>query len=115
MSAPCQTNCRSAQAIACATGCWSMSLLGITSLPACFNQFPDFPEFLRRSASRVERLHDQLGRGPAKGAVEQVADELPLGLFLAQPRAVDVGAVGVVAADQPLLRHDLQQLERSGV
>ena len=72
------------------------------------------------SSSAVARLASsacmhELGRRPAERAIEQVAHELPLRLLLGQPRLIDVRAVGVVAPHQPLLRHDLEHLQRGGV
>ena len=54
-----------------------------------------------RRAPRGQRLHHELGRGAAKRAIEQVADELALRLLLGQPRLIDVGAIAVVAPTSP--------------
>ena len=35
--------------------------------------------------------------------------------LFAEPRAIDVGAVPLVALDEPFFRHDLEQLQRGGV
>src|SRR5688572_6149612 len=116
ISAPCQRNCRSAHPSAWTIGCRNVSSISIIMrLPPCFDQLPNLAELLGRGPPGVERLHHQLRRGPAERAIEQIAHQLPLGLLLAEPVGVDVGAVGVVTPHQPLLRHDLEQLERGGV
>src|SRR5262245_37078396 len=114
-AAPCQTNCSSAQPTACAAGWRShISIAGIVRLllRACrVDGVPDVTQLLRRGALRRERLHHQLHRRAAERAVDEIADELPLGLFLAEPRSVDMGPIAIVALDQPLLGHDLKELQ----
>src|SRR5215218_8251362 len=79
------------------------------------NGLADISQLFGGRALRRERLHDELARGPAEGALEQVADELPLRRFFAETRTIDVRTVALVALDQTLLGHDLEQLERRGV
>jgi hypothetical protein len=50
-----------------------------------------------------------------EGAVEQVAEELSLRLFLGSRRLVDVLPAGRFALHQALVRHDLEHLEDGGV
>src|SRR3954466_2417238 len=120
-AAPCHTNCSNAQATACAAG-WrsSVSIAGIviTSLPVVprvVDRVANAFQLFRRSALGGERLHHELAGRAAEGAVQQVAHELALRRFLAEPCAIDVRAVALVALDEPLLRHDLEQLQRSGI
>src|SRR3954470_19204539 len=130
IKAPCQMKCRSAQPMAWAAGCRSSgSIAIITVLPAIdgvlfpgprlvprgVNGPADFAQLVGGRAPRRERLHHELRRRSAERAIHEVADQLPLRLFLGQPRAVDVRAVALVAVHQPLLRHDLEELERGGV
>ena len=51
----------------------------------------------------------------AERAIDQVAHELPLRLLFAEPRAVNVRPIAVVALDEPLFRHDLEHLQRGRV
>src|SRR5262249_44815696 len=57
------------------------------------------------------RLHDELDRGSAEGAIEQVVDELRLRLLLRGLRNVHVGARRLVPGHELLVRHDLQELQ----
>src|SRR3972149_12146756 len=115
MSAPCHAKCSSAQPTACATG-WCRRSLAIIfasrGLPARLEQLADFGELVGRGAPGRQGLHDELRGGAAEGAIEQIANELALGLLLAQPCLVDVRPVGLVATDEPFLGHDLEHLER---
>src|SRR3982751_4395028 len=114
-AAPCHTNCSNAQATACAAG-WrsSVSIAGIVItaslpvVPRVVNGVANAFQLFRRGALGRERLHHQLA---GEGAIEQIAHELALRRFLAEPRAIDVRAVALVALDEPLLRHDLEQLQ----
>jgi hypothetical protein len=45
----------------------------------------------------------------------EVAHELPLGLLFGEPGIVDMGAVRLIAAHEPLLGRDLEKLQRRGV
>ena len=47
--------------------------------------------------------------------VEEIADQLALRLVLGQPRLINMRAIGLVAADEPLVGHDLEQLQRGRV
>src|SRR5205807_9205995 len=51
----------------------------------------------------------------AERAIEKIAHELALRLILGVRRLVDMRPLGLVAAHQPLLGHDLQQLEHGRV
>src|SRR5678816_2797409 len=121
-AAPCHTNCSSAQAVACAAGwlsTFSIAFSVITpDLPvdaSAVNGLPNVAQFFRRGALGGERLHDELARRSSERPIEQVAHELTLRGLFAQPGAIDVGAIALVAIDEPLLDHDLKQLERGGV
>src|SRR5687768_3032253 len=94
-----------------------VSIAVIASLPAvaAVNQFANLGQFFGRRAFGGKRLHHQLRRGSAERPVHQIADELTLRLLLRQPRMVDVGPVGLVAADEAFFRHDLEKLERGGI
>src|SRR3954454_407744 len=121
-AAPCHTNCSNAQATACAAG-WrnSVSIAGIVItatllvVPRVVNGVANAFQLFRRGALGRKRLHYELAGRAAEGAIEQVAHELALRGFLAEPRAIDVRAVALVALDEPLLRHDLEQLQGGGI
>src|SRR5262245_56046189 len=116
MSVPCQTKWRSAQATACAAGCCSNGSITLMSplpvLPrlgasgrgrSVSAGAVDQPAYLAqlvgaRAAGR-ERLHHQLRRRPPERAIQQIADELPLRLVLAEPRAIHVRPIPFVAID----------------
>src|SRR5579872_2100897 len=128
---PCQTNCRSAHATARAAGCRKraadVSLAIVTSVVSmcatpgllfalhAIEDVSDLAELVGRRALGGERLHDELPRRAAECAIEQVADELALRLVFAERRPIDVRPFALVAFDQALLGHDLQQLQRGGV
>src|SRR5829696_5255463 len=107
MTAPCHTNCSSAQPTACAAGCRSSvsiaGIVGIVSManlllvPGAVDQGADVFQFFGGRALRRERLHHELSRGPAEGSIEEIADQLPLRRLFAEPRAVDVRTVPLVA------------------
>src|SRR5262249_36943219 len=116
------TNWRSAHAVACAAGwrskvsiAFSVITPGLPVVAGAVDGPANVPELFRGRALRRERLHHELARRSAERAIEQVAHQLPLRGLLAQPRAIDVRAVALVAVDQALLRHDLQQLQRGRV
>src|SRR4051812_36189879 len=119
MTAPCHTNCRSAHPTACAAGCCSHdSIAGMVLLSPALrlvNRVTDVAELLGRRALRRERLEHELHRRSAERPIHQIAYELTLRLLLAEPRAVDVRAVALVTLDEPLLDHDLQQLQRGRI
>src|SRR6476646_4937329 len=123
-SAPCQTNCTSAQPSACATGRRTRaSIMLISILPvvgtrpvvvggrlavpgaAVVEEPPDFAELLRAGAPCGERLHHELRRGPSERAVQQVADQLTLGVGLGHAGLIDVGPIALVAPHQSLFCH----------
>jgi len=62
-----------------------------------------------------EGLHHELGGRTAESAVEEVPDQLPLGLLPRHLRLIDVGAGGFVPCDQAFGGHDLHELEHSGI
>src|SRR4051812_24357302 len=124
-TAPCHTNWSSAHPIACATGCWiiSRSITLIVVLlpdvavagrvrggtagsfrgaggPAIVEQPADLTQFCRAGSPCGERLHHELRGRAAEGAVEQIANQLALGLGLGHPCLVDMGAVRRVAPDE---------------
>src|SRR5262249_5531126 len=74
-------------------------------------QAADLRELLGGRGLRGERAQHELRRRAAERPLEQIADELPLRPFLAHARGVNVAASRLVAPDEPLLRHDLQQLD----
>src|SRR4051794_1147384 len=88
---------------------------GVASVAPRFDQPADLREFLRGRPLGRERLEDELRRGSAEGTVDQVADQLTLGLLLGQLRLVDMGSIADIAADKPLVGHDLEHLERGGI
>src|SRR4051812_47202667 len=111
-AAPCHTNCSSAHAVACAAGwlrTFSIAFSVITpDLPVdagAVNGLPDVAQLVGRGAAGRQRLQDELAGGSAERAIEQIAHELPLRRFFAQPGPVDVRAIAFVAIDEPLLRH----------
>ena len=55
-------------------------------------QAANLAQFLRRRPPAGERLDDELGRRPAKRAIEQIGQEPPLGFFLGVARR-DTSAV----------------------
>src|SRR5688572_4474175 len=69
----------------------------------------------RRRLPCGQRLHDQRFYGTIKGALDQIAQELPLGLLLRVLRAVDLRTAALVALDKTLLGHDLNRLQDSGI
>src|SRR5205823_8450374 len=115
MMVPCQTKCSSAHPTACAAGWWSNAsipvMVGLLLLTGAVDGASDFTQLVGRRVARGERLHDELGRGPAERAIHEIADELTLRLLLAQPRTIDVRAVPLVAFDESFFRHDLQQFQ----
>src|ERR1043166_2740556 len=62
-----------------------------------------------------ECLHDELRHRAAEGAFEQIAHQATLRGALRLPGAIAMLLPEVLSRRQPLLRHDLQQLERGGV
>src|SRR5437867_3703669 len=78
-------------------------------------QRADVAQLLSGGAAAGERLQHELRGRAAERAIHEVAEQLPLGALLAQPRHVDVGALRLVAHDKALVRHDLQQLEHGSV
>src|SRR5687768_2869667 len=89
--------------------------VGLFAVAAAFNQLANLTELFRRRAPGRERLEHELRRRSTERAIEQVAHELPLGLLFGLPRLIDVRTIRVVAPDEPLLRHDLEHLQRGGV
>ncbi len=82
---------------------------------SAFDHAANLGELVRRCTLAGEGLKHELRGRAAERAIHQVADELTLGLLLAETRMIDVRTVALVAADEPLLRHDLHQLECCGV
>src|SRR5262249_23287205 len=72
-------------------------------------------ELFRRRPGRIQRLEDELGGRPVEHALEEVGDELPLGLILCIRGLVDVRSRRLVAMDEALLGHDLKELENRRV
>src|SRR6478736_1108353 len=136
-TAACHTNWSRAHPIAWATGCRasrSMMLIvflllvtvaaGFAVLTATLRavrglttveQPANLAEFLGARAARCEGLHHELGRRTAERPIEQVGDQLALGLPLGHPRRIHMRPVRVVSTNETLFRHDLEQLQRRGV
>src|SRR6185503_18147229 len=79
--------------------------------PLLVQKPPDFVELFGRRLVRGKRLQDELCGGSIERAVEQIADQLPLGLIFCIRSLVDVGSLRLVPDDELLLRHDLKELE----
>lgn len=78
-------------------------------------EFADFGEFLRRDAAGVEGAHDEVHGGAAKAALDEIVEEVKLGLFLGLGGGVDLGALGVVFEEEAFVGHDLDHFEGGGV
>src|SRR5262249_21711414 len=72
-------------------------------------------DLLGRRLPRAQRLLYEQGGRAAEGALEEIPEQLALGLFGRGPRRVHVGPLALIATDQALLRHDLQELQDGGV
>src|ERR1035441_5198702 len=80
-----------------------------------FDQLSNLSQFLDRRLPRCDCLHGQLKRRAAERTTRQITHQLPLRLLFAPTRSVDVRSLRLVARDQPLYRHDLQELEHRRV
>src|SRR5262245_536970 len=78
-------------------------------------QLADFVELGGRRLSGGERLEHQFRRRSVERPRQQVAYEVALRLILGIRRGVDVGSGGLVAGDESLLRHDLEELEHGRI
>src|SRR5262245_10496030 len=78
-------------------------------------QLPDLVQLTRSSPIAFKRPHGKFQSRAAKGSLGQVADELALRGFPRHGRFVDVDAVLLATGEQPLIRHDLHELQYGGV
>jgi hypothetical protein len=78
-------------------------------------ELADLGEFFGGGAFGGEGLENEVGGGAGEGAVDEVFDDLALGVMGGEGGGVDVGAVGFVALDEPFFHHDLEELEGGGV
>src|SRR6516164_409182 len=74
-------------------------------------QFFDFADLGRRGPLEAQQLQDEFSHRAAKGATEQIAHHLPLGVSFCQPRAKNLRLAGFLTIEQSLLTHDLHELE----
>src|SRR5215510_2873195 len=78
-------------------------------------QATDFAKLLGRGSFGCQRLHNELRGRSAERALEQLADKPSLHLVLGVPRPVKMLRPLLLPAREPLLSHDLQQLQRGGI
>src|SRR5687767_12508664 len=72
-------------------------------------------QFLARRRLGLERLDDELRRRPSERAIDKIAHQMLLRLFLGNRGAVQVCAPFLFAERDSFFRHDLEQLQRGGV
>src|SRR6186713_197383 len=91
IAVPCQMKRISAQPIDWTSGVSSSgSVTGL--LLVLFQQAADLPQLLRGGRRRGKGLHHQPTGRAAKGAIDQVSDQVPLRFLLRDGRAVQVDA-----------------------
>ncbi len=78
-------------------------------------ELADLGEFFGGGAFGGEGLEDEVGGGAGEGAVDEVFDDLALGMMCGEGGGVDMGAVGFVALDEAFFHHDLEEFEGGGV
>src|SRR4029079_2543619 len=72
-------------------------------------------ELLRRGPAGGERAHHEARGRSSESAVKEVTHDLLLRLLAGELRRLDVRPLAFVAASEPLLRHDLKELQNRGV
>lgn len=78
-------------------------------------QAADFIDFLGGNLLSLEGVEDELGAGAIKKFVDHGAQNRFLDAVPGGCGEIDVGAAGLIALDEALLCHDLEQLEGGGV
>src|SRR5690242_6786973 len=80
-----------------------------------FQQLADFRQLLFGCLARSERPDHEARRRAVESPLQQISGELPLGPLAWPAGLVDMRPLLLIAPDQSLLRHDLQQLQHGGI
>ena len=86
-------------------------MIGGISVALVFEEGADFGELVVAGRFHRKRMKSELCGGTGEETLTEVLQNLALHQILAESGAVDMGAIGFVANDESLGRHDLKDLE----